>query len=124
MISPEVVWQLRLWVKDHPEHYCYADGMLAGSNPHSEALTHTAFGGDISFDTAGFVALNMRSELKAWRETWLGPNRRFARGDETQGRWLIDSVLPLGHQHPYACIPRLGPYSDSTASRMRTRPRN
>jgi hypothetical protein len=81
MITPEVISQLPVWLKDHPTIFCYADSMLAGSMIHGEAMSQILYGVQLSHSTnarsAGFIAANLQSELRSWRERWLGDERKL-----------------------------------------------
>ncbi|KAJ9111087.1 hypothetical protein QFC19_001285 [Naganishia cerealis] len=75
MIRTETQHWIEDWITDHPEVYCYADGMLAASYPTGEMIINLRQSTPSYMeDDVGFRVMlhRTRTDIASWRERWFG----------------------------------------------------
>ncbi|KAI5454132.1 hypothetical protein NCC49_005122 [Naganishia albida] len=75
MIRTETQHWIENWITDHPEVYCYADGMLAASYPTGEMIINLRQSTPSYMeDDVGFRVMlhRTKTDIAAWRERWFG----------------------------------------------------
>jgi hypothetical protein len=78
MIRTETQHWIEEWITDHPEVYCYADGMLAASYPTGEMIINLRQSTPSYMeDDVGFRVMlhRTKSDIASWRERWFGERR-------------------------------------------------
>lgn len=78
MIRTETQHWIENWITDHPEVYCYADGMLAASYPTGEMIINLRQSTPSYMeDDVGFRVMlhRTKTDIAAWRERWFGEQR-------------------------------------------------
>lgn len=79
MIRTETQHWIENWITDHPEVYCYADGMLAASYPTGEMIINLRQSTPSYMeDDVGFRVMlhRTKTDIAAWRERWFGEQRK------------------------------------------------
>jgi hypothetical protein len=80
MIRTETQHWIENWITDHPEVYCYADGMLAASYPTGEMIINLRQSTPSYMeDDVGFRVMlhRTKTDIAAWRERWFGEQRKY-----------------------------------------------
>ncbi|GHJ84110.1 hypothetical protein NliqN6_0512 [Naganishia liquefaciens] len=75
MIRTETQHWIEEWITDHPEVYCYADGMLAASYPTGEMIINLRQSTPSYMeDDVGFRVMlhRTKTDIASWRERWFG----------------------------------------------------
>lgn len=81
MIRTETQHWIENWITDHPEVYCYADGMLAASYPTGEMIINLRQSTPSYMeDDVGFRVMlhRTKTDIASWRERWFGEQRELS----------------------------------------------